>query len=654
MKLSYENYPVISSNLGEDSCLADIHVNSYIRASITVSDTIPKEDAKYIGKGMIPTLLPYRITDGYDRSREVRNFKGAILENEYIKAVFLPELGGRLWSLFDKVENRELLYRNDVFQPANLALRNAWFSGGVEWNVGIKGHNPLTCSPLFCQTVYNSKGQPVLRMFEYERIREVVYVIEATLDDKALCMNITIENKKDSDVYMYWWSNIAVPETPKTRVLVPADNTFYCAYFDGGYVIDKTTMPNVEGKDITYSSNSSRSRDFFFDIADNKDKWIATADENGKGLLQCSTANLIGRKLFVWGQHDGGRHWNNWLSDKAGPYVEIQAGLLKTQLEHFVMDKNSTINWQERYSAFSIEPEIAHGEFFSAVERAQREIDIDAINSTKDLFDIEREGEFVMFGSGWGALENKLRGYSISDICSFPEESITNEQQEWLGLIGGKGLAERDVNEPTRSYVVGEKWIKLMQENASDNWYYYNHLGIMYYAKGDFDKAEECFTKSFEKTPNAWAYRNLAQIKKNIKMEYAEASSLMKKAVQLNGEYTPLLIEFAYALMSSGEYSEFVDFYSTLSKAQQQNGRLKMLLGACLSKVGDIEKAMKVITKDLIVDDIKEGEYSLSAIWTEIYAQKLAKELGVSVESLTTEQVLEKYPLPIELDFRMH
>ena len=654
MKLTYENYQIMSCDLGEESCLADIHVNSYIRASITVSDTIPKEDAKHIGKGMIPTLLPYRICDGYDRSRAVRNFKGAILENEYIKAVFLPELGGRLWSLFDKVENRELLYKNDVFQPANLALRNAWFSGGVEWNVGIKGHNPLTCSPMFCQTVYNTKGQPVLRMFEYERIREVAYVIEATLDGKALCMNISIENKKDSDVYMYWWSNIAVPETLKTRVLVPADKTFYCAYSDGVYVINKTTMPNVEGKDITYASNSSRSRDFFFDIADDRDKWIATADEEGKGLLQCSTANLIGRKLFVWGQHEGGRHWNNWLSDKAGPYVEIQAGLLKTQLEHFVMDKNSTINWQERYSAFSIEPEIAHGEFFSAVERAQREIDINAINSTKDLFEIEREGEFVMFGSGWGALENKLRGKLISDICSFPEESITYEQQEWLDLIGGKGLAERDVKEPTRSYVVGEKWLKLMQENASDNWYYYNHLGIMHYAKGDFDKAEECFTKSFEKTPNAWAYRNLAQIKKNIKQEYAFASALMKKAVHLNSEYTPLIIEYAYALMSAGEYSEFVNFYGTLPKAQQQNGRLKMLFGACLSKVGDVENAMKVITKDLIVDDIKEGEYSLSAIWTEIYAQKLAKELGVSAESLTAEQVLEKYPLPIELDFRMH
>ena len=140
--LIFKDYPIISADLGQSSCLADIHVNSYIRAPITVSEKIVGEDAKYVGKGMISTLLPYTIFDGYNRERKLRNFKGAILENEYMKAVFLPEIGGRLWSLIDKSENKELLYKNDVFQPANLALTNAWFSGGVEWNVGIKGHNP--------------------------------------------------------------------------------------------------------------------------------------------------------------------------------------------------------------------------------------------------------------------------------------------------------------------------------------------------------------------------------------------------------------------------------------------------------------------------------------------------------------------------------
>ena len=87
-RISYEKYAIPSANLGEDSALADIHVNSYIRANINVSEKVAGEDAKYIGKGMISTLLPYRITDGYDRSRIIRSFGAAVLENEYIKAVF--------------------------------------------------------------------------------------------------------------------------------------------------------------------------------------------------------------------------------------------------------------------------------------------------------------------------------------------------------------------------------------------------------------------------------------------------------------------------------------------------------------------------------------------------------------------------------------
>ena len=172
--LNFETYFIPSASLGEESALPDIHVNSYIRANIELSDKIDREDGKYVGKGMISTLLPYRIMDGYDRNRSMRGFNAAILENDDIKAVFLPEIGGRLWSLYDKRRSRELLYKNDVFQPANLALRNAWFSGGVEWNVGIKGHNPLTCSPLFVQKVYNAAGDPILRMYEFERIRGVV------------------------------------------------------------------------------------------------------------------------------------------------------------------------------------------------------------------------------------------------------------------------------------------------------------------------------------------------------------------------------------------------------------------------------------------------------------------------------------------------
>ena len=211
--LEFKKIKILAANMGEDNCLPDMMNDSYIHAKINVANNIPESDKKYIGKGMINTLLPYKIQDNYDRSRNMKEFNAAILENEYLKAVFVPELGGRLWSLYDKNSQKELLYSNDVFQPCNLALRNAWFSGGVEWNIGIKGHNPLTCSPMFAQKLTDTDGAPMLRMYEYERIRGVAYSITAKLESDILMVNICIENNEDKDKYMYWWSNIAVEET---------------------------------------------------------------------------------------------------------------------------------------------------------------------------------------------------------------------------------------------------------------------------------------------------------------------------------------------------------------------------------------------------------------------------------------------------------
>ena len=167
-------YIMPSADFGKENPLPDIKNVSYIHAKNETTDAVPPELKKYINKGMISTMLPYRQQDGYNRERKKRAFNSIVLENENLKAVFLPALGGRLWSLIDKATNRELLYCNPVFQPGNLALRNAWFSGGVEFNVSIKGHNPLTCDPLFAQKITMPDGSEGVRMFEYERIRGVL------------------------------------------------------------------------------------------------------------------------------------------------------------------------------------------------------------------------------------------------------------------------------------------------------------------------------------------------------------------------------------------------------------------------------------------------------------------------------------------------
>ena len=84
-----------------------------------------------------------------------------------MKATFLPELGGRLYSLFDKENQRELLFTNPILQFANLSILNAWFSGGIEWNMGQYGHTFGTCSPVHIAKLIDEDVHEFIRIYDY-------------------------------------------------------------------------------------------------------------------------------------------------------------------------------------------------------------------------------------------------------------------------------------------------------------------------------------------------------------------------------------------------------------------------------------------------------------------------------------------------------
>ncbi|NRQ39218.1 DUF5107 domain-containing protein [Nonomuraea sp. NN258] len=107
------------------------------RPGITGADA---EMTAQIRHGQPTSLLPYTKQDGYTRLRTLRDIPVVVVENEVLSATFVPSYGGRLWSLVHRPSGRELLHRNPILQPANLALRDAWPAGGVEWNLGATGH----------------------------------------------------------------------------------------------------------------------------------------------------------------------------------------------------------------------------------------------------------------------------------------------------------------------------------------------------------------------------------------------------------------------------------------------------------------------------------------------------------------------------------
>jgi hypothetical protein len=203
-EIRFEELKIPAAGLHGENPLPDIKGLRQRLGEIKFSDEIREDEKEYFYYGRIKSILPYCIQDDYDRAMKTRAFKACVLENEYLRATFLPELGGRLYSLYDKENKRDLVHRNPVFQPANLALRNAWFSGGVEFNIGMTGHTPFTVSPLFTAVGTMKDGTKFLRMYEWERIRKLAYSIDAYLPEKSrfLFVRITVINDNEETVPM--------------------------------------------------------------------------------------------------------------------------------------------------------------------------------------------------------------------------------------------------------------------------------------------------------------------------------------------------------------------------------------------------------------------------------------------------------------------
>ena len=195
MKITVENLRIPASPLGPENPLPMFRDAAGSKPIGHDGSFLP-EDEYLFGREIDFQVLPNLMQDGYGRKRKLAELKTIVLENDVLKARFLPDFGGRLISLEEKETRRELLFRNPVLQPANLAVRNAWFSGGIEWNVGVFGHCPHTCSPVFFAALTDGEGGEFLRIWEYERIRRVFWQIDFHLPRGArqLCAHVRIVN----------------------------------------------------------------------------------------------------------------------------------------------------------------------------------------------------------------------------------------------------------------------------------------------------------------------------------------------------------------------------------------------------------------------------------------------------------------------------
>lgn len=605
-----KNYPC-SKQLAE-SMLPSL---SYARTANSFQSTIQDYEGLFIGYGNRESCYPYREQNLYEEET-LQAVRVAVLENDWLYAEFLMDFGGRLWKLYDKKAKRDILYTNDVIRLRNLSIRNAWFSGGVEWNCGLIGHTPFTCQRMYCAKVTGDGGEDVLRFYEFERVRSIYYQIDFWLDKNKLMARVRIDNQNNEVVPMYWWSNMAVPEWKGGRIAVPADSAYNNS---DGMGIKKSSIPFDGGVDVSYPEHIPDTIDYFYDIPSDANKFIANVDAQGKGLLQISSNRLKGRKLFSWGHRKGSAHWQQTLTNKAGWYVEIQAGLGKTQYECLPMPPKTTWNFLECYTLADLGAQTVGKDYEAFVDDANAQVEAIASSHALDALCEETErtialkqGELVCEGSGFGYLHNKVQGGCPAHLEFTPEQDIAM----WQELAGAAPASDCPV-----SFAFGSAEKKLLAAaSGTTDWRPAYLQALLAYDSRAFEKAKALAEQAFVLGNNVYLNHLYAAVL--FQLEKSEASWFAEKALaQMPENYS--VCESVFRLLLADEaYDTLIRCYNLCGEAVKQYPRLRMYLSYAYLKAGDAKQAEQILLADggLQLLDFREGDRFLDRLYRGIRA----------------------------------
>ncbi len=174
---------------------------------------------KRVYQGSSGSVYPYGVIDTLTGEREMRDYQAVWMENDFLRVMLLPELGGRIHRAYDKVKQRDFVYYNEVVKPALVGLLGPWISGGIEFN-WPQHHRPTTFKPVDFSIQQGENGAQTVWMGEAEPMRGLQVMAGFTLYPDRALIEITgkIFNGNATPRHFLWWANPAVKAAMPTRV----------------------------------------------------------------------------------------------------------------------------------------------------------------------------------------------------------------------------------------------------------------------------------------------------------------------------------------------------------------------------------------------------------------------------------------------------
>jgi tetratricopeptide (TPR) repeat protein len=330
-----------------------VMIRSYMPAA---PDLNPLFLEKRVYQGSSGRVYPLPVIDRVDTEPRLREWKAVHIENEFIRLMVMPEIGGRIHVGLDKLNGYDFFYRQNVIKPALVGLAGPWISGGVEFN-WPQHHRPATFMPVEVTIERDPDGAVTIWCSDHDPMARMKGMHGVCLrPGKAyLELRVRLYNRTQDTQTFLWWANVATRVHEKYQSFFPKDVRFVadhakravtefplsegCYYgIDYGrravhgvpedeeptnFVPDGSYPPN----DLSWYSNIPVPTSYM--VANSKGDFAGGYDHAAKaGMVHVANHHIApGKKQWTWGNHEFGYAWDRSLTDSDGPYIELMAGV---------------------------------------------------------------------------------------------------------------------------------------------------------------------------------------------------------------------------------------------------------------------------------------------------------------------------------------
>jgi tetratricopeptide (TPR) repeat protein len=276
-------------------------------------------------------IYPYFRFDGYTTKGTNKDWKIIELENEWVKVLVAPEMGGKILGAIEKSTGNEFLYLNKVVKFRDISMRGAWTSGGIEFNFGSIGHAPTTASPVDYLIKNNTDGSVSCFVGAMDLTSRSEWRVEIRLPkDKAWVeTNLFWYNPMELSTSKYHWATAAADAAPDLTYYFPGDHYI-------GHDGDAHPWPVLsDGRNIAnYAENDYGSDHSYHVLGTHTDFFAGMYASRNFGFGHWNDyTEKPGKKIWIWALSPQGAMWTDLLTDQPGnmQYTEIQTGILFNQ-----------------------------------------------------------------------------------------------------------------------------------------------------------------------------------------------------------------------------------------------------------------------------------------------------------------------------------